>query len=61
MSIEMQNAFEGDMTFTDESGVKHYAQEENIIEAEVIEQPVEKAESSGNKPIDAASALFGNR
>ena len=61
MSIEMQNAFEGDMTFADESGVKHYAQEENIIEAEVIEQPVEKAESSGNKPIDAASALFGNR
>ena len=62
MSIEMQNAFEGDMTFADESGVKHYAQEENIIEAEVIEQPQdEKAEHSRNKPTDAASALFGNR
>lgn len=60
MSIEMQNAFEGDMTFTDESGVKHYAQEENIIEAEVVETPAPKTEhSANNAPVDAASALFG--
>lgn len=62
MSIEMQNAFEGDMTFTDESGAKHYAaeSEENIIEAEVVETPAPKTEhSANNAPVDAASALFG--
>ena len=60
MSIDLQNAFEGDMTFTDETGVKHYAEEENIIEAEVVETPAPKTEhSANNAPVDAASALFG--
>lgn len=60
MSVELQNAFEGDMTFTDETGVKHYAEEENIIEAEVVETPAPKTEhSANNAPVDAASALFG--
>ena len=60
MSVDLQNAFEGDMTFADESGVKHYAEEENIIEAEVVETPAPKTEhSANNAPVDAASALFG--
>lgn len=61
MSTELQQAFENDMTFTDDSGKVHYGEvDDNIIEAEIIEQPQEeKTEDSGNET-DAASALFGN-
>lgn len=59
MSVEMQQAFENDMTFTDDSGKVQYGEiDADIIDAEVIEQPQEeKTEDSGN---DAASALFGD-
>lgn len=58
MSIDLQSAFENDMTFTDESGKVNYVEDD----AEVIDVPVspeapnEKTESSCN---DAAAALFG--
>lgn len=60
MSIELQNAFERDMTFTDESGKVNYVEmdePEVVFEAEVVEEPQpQKTESSDN---DVASALFG--
>lgn len=60
MSIELQNAFERDMTFEDETGKVNYVEvdePEIVFEAEAVEEPqVEKTESSGN---DVASALFG--
>ena len=75
MSIEMQNAFEGDMAIINEDGSKNYVETEddNIIEAEVVEativdeQPqiiIEKTEDSvkGNaneQPQDVANTLFG--
>lgn len=36
MSIDLQTAFESDMTFTDDNGNKHYGDE--VIDAEVIEE-----------------------
>lgn len=64
MSIEMQSAFENDMTFTDESGQRNYVEhDEEIIDMEVIDQPeslAEKTEDSAVEPAtDAKSALFG--
>lgn len=64
MSVEMQSAFENDMTFTDESGKVNYVEgDADIIDMEVIEQPEqpqeENIESSGNEPNAAAAALFG--
>lgn len=68
MSIELQNAFEGDMAVINEDGSKNYVEsdDDNIIEAEVIEETVvdaesspEKTEDSNNKNSDVASALFG--
>ena len=64
MSIEMQNAFDGDMAVINEDDTRTYVEPaEDIIDMEVIEpeepQP-EKTEPSDNaKPTDAASALFG--
>ena len=60
MSIEMQNAIEGDMAVINEDGTKNYVETESeIIDAEIVEISEEKSEKS-EKP-DAASALFGNR
>jgi recombination protein RecT len=69
MSIEMQNAFEGDMAIINEDGSKNYVETEddNVIEAEIIEDypplekiPNEKTEDSVNEqPQDVANTLFG--
>ena len=65
MSIELQSAFENDMTFTDEAGNINYVEPvDDVIDAEIIEQPEEvqeeKTEDSVNEPVtDAKSALFG--
>lgn len=58
MSIDMQQAFDQDMTFTDDSGKVNYVETDGeVIDMEVVEEPqVEKTEYSGN---DVASALFG--
>lgn len=56
MSIEMQNAFEGDMAVINEDGTKDYVEtDSDYIDAEAVEIPEEKTESSDN----AADALFG--
>lgn len=65
MSVELQTAFENDMTFTDESGKVNYVEpESDVIDMDMSEQPDdvqgEKTEDSVNEPVtDAASALFG--
>ena len=61
MSIEMQSAFENDMTFTDNSGaVKYTEMDAEFIDAEVVDAPEEKTEDSVIEPAtDAKSALFG--
>lgn len=52
MSIELQNAFEGDMAVINEDGTKSYVEtDSDIIDAEIIEVPEEKNE--------AEAALFG--
>lgn len=71
MSIDLQNAFENDMTFTDENGQKNYPEAEDdmviIDQPEEIQQPeaqAEKTEYSDNtaaQPGGAAAALFGNQ
>lgn len=61
MSIDLQNAFENDMTFTDNSGKRSYVE----MDAEVIDMPdvqEEKTEYSDNASAESAqAALFGNR
>ena len=61
MSIEMQSAFENDMTFTDNSGAVKYAETDaEFIDAEVVETQEEKTDFSENEPTaDVAGALFG--
>ena len=64
MSVELQNAFENDMTFTDESGKVNYVEPvDDVIEMEDIPQPDEVqgeiTEYSENESTSAASALFG--
>lgn len=65
MSIELQSAFENDMTFTDEAGNVNYTEyDDDVIDMEVVEQPEEpqkeKTESSDNeRPASASAALFG--
>ena len=57
MSIEMQNAFEGDMAVINEDGSKNYVEtEDNIIDVEATEIIDDKE----NEPTDAQAALFGN-
>ena len=59
MSVDLQQAFENDMTFTDDAGQKHYGEvDDDFIEAEVVEIPDENTESSNNG--DVAFTLFGN-
>lgn len=64
MSIEMQQAFENDMTFTDDSGKVNYVEPaEDVIDMEIVEQPEEmqpeKTENSEQGSSGAAAALFG--
>lgn len=60
MSIDMQMAFEHDMTYTDETGKVNYIEPETdepvIIEAEQPEEPAEQPEATESK---AKAALFG--
>lgn len=61
MSIDLQSAFENDMTFTDNSGNRSYVE----TDADVIDMPdmqEEVTESSDNASAESAqAALFGNR
>lgn len=61
MSIDLQNAFENDMTFTDENGKVNYVEEDaDVIDIpEAHETQCEKTESSEGTATDAKSALFG--
>lgn len=63
MSIDLQNAFEGDMAVINEDGSRDYVEndEAEIIDATVIEDETlpENTEHSNNEPTDAAAALFG--
>lgn len=62
MSIDLQSAFEHDMTFTDETGnLQHVEQNDDVIIIEPEDIPEEKTESSEQKPTEtsAADALFG--
>lgn len=57
MSIEMQNAFEGDMAVINDDGTKNYVEsEDNIIDVEATEIPIEPEKETN----DAQAALFGN-
>ena len=57
MSIEMQNAFEGDMAVINDDGSKNYVEtEDNIIDVEATEIPNEPEKETN----DAQAALFGN-
>lgn len=64
MSIDLQNAFENDMTFTDDSGHVNYGEESDIIDLdhqpEAPEQqdtPQDQDPAAGGQ--DVAAALFG--
>ena len=62
MSIEMQSAFEHDMTFTDDSGKINYVEADNdVIEMDVVEptEPQEEKTESSVNETGAAAALFG--
>ena len=61
MSIDLQNAFEGDMAVINEDGTKNYVEtdDDNIINAKVVEVPGEITEDSDNTN-NAQAALFGN-
>ena len=65
LSIDLQKAFENDMTFTDDSGNVNYVEPaEDVIDMEIIEQPEAPAEQPTepvNASQDAKSALFGGR
>ena len=55
MSIDMQKAFEGDMSYTDDKGQQQYGEPDfDTIDAEVAEIP-----ESNNETPDANAALFG--
>lgn len=61
MSIEMQSAFDSDMTFSNEDGTKEYVEntpEADVIDAEIVEdvtEPTPEPETAN----DAQMALFG--
>ena len=64
MSIDLQNAFENDMTFTDDQGKVNYPDQdaEPVMDVEVSEvvpdnQPA--PEPAQSQQTDVASALFG--
>ena len=63
MSIEMQSAFDSDMTFSNEDGTKEYveeASEAGVIDAEIIDDVTEPAPEP-EAPNDAQMALFGGK
>lgn len=63
MSIELQQAMDGDMAVINEDGTKTYVEnDDSIIEAQVeeMEQPESTTETPSETPQDAQSALFGN-
>lgn len=61
MSIEMMTAMDSDFAVINEDGTKNYVEtdDENIIEATVIEQPENPAEPT-EEATNAQDALFGN-
>lgn len=61
MSIDLQSAFERDMTFTDAAGNVQYAEPDaDVIVIDAEDVPEEKAEPSESSPAaSAANALFG--
>lgn len=65
MSIDMQHAFDSDMTFTDDSGHKTYAVDEayeadaNVIDMGPVEEP-QPEQVTPTPTQDVAAALFGN-
>ena len=65
MSIDLQNAFENDMTFTDESGKVNYVEaDDDVIDYEPVEQPEEAPEEKTENSVNEqggniAGALFG--
>lgn len=63
MSIELQSAFESDMTFTEEDGTKNYIENEpeaDVIDAEIVDDITEPTQTQTDAPQDAQAALFGN-
>ena len=60
MSIDLQNVFEHDMTFTDESGTVNYVQADDVIESPAAEEKEETTEEAdAESQSDVQSALFG--
>lgn len=60
MSIDLQNAFEHDMTFTDESGTVNYVQADDVIESPAADEKEETTEETEEQSqSDVQSALFG--
>lgn len=60
MSIDLQNAFEHDMTFTDESGTVNYVQADDVIDSPTADEKEETTdETDAESQSDVQSALFG--
>lgn len=60
MSIEMQNAFEGDMAVINEDGTKNYVEtDDNVIEVKTS-QPEDIVIVEPENTLDAEAALFGD-
>ena len=61
LSIELQTAFENDMTFTDEGGTINYVEPvDDVIDMEVVEQPEEVQEENTEDSVNEVQrALFG--
>ena len=64
MSIDLQNAFENDMTFTDDSGNVSYGEESNVIDIDPQPETDGHSETAQNQSAEAgtndvAAALFG--
>ena len=64
MSVDLQNAFENDMTFTDDNGHVSYGEEDDVIDIdpqpeapEPHEEPQAQDPAAGGQ--DVAAALFG--
>ena len=60
MYIDLQNAFEHDMTFTDESGTVNYVQADDAIDSPAADEKEETTEEAdAESQSDVQSALFG--
>lgn len=61
MSVELQNAFEGDMAVINEDGTKNYVEtDDNVIEMDAS-QPEDIVIVEPENTTDAEAALFGNQ